>query len=52
MRTTEGTVLSGADLVAFRAEKARIDRIIAAGGERRPQVQTASLRGDLRPAEA
>ena len=51
VRTTEGTVLSGADLVAFRAEKARIDRIIAAGGERRPQVQRASLDSGLRPAQ-
>lgn len=44
VKTQEGTVLAGADLAAFRAEKARIDRIIAAGGERRPQVQTAGLR--------
>ena len=51
VRTTEGTVLSGADLVAFRAEKARIDRIIAAGGERRPVVQQARLNGGLRPAQ-
>ena len=51
VRTTEGTVLSGADLAAFRAEKARIDRIIAAGGERRPVVQQAALNGGLRPAQ-
>lgn len=51
VRTTEGTVLSGADLVAFRAEKARIDRIIAAGGERRPVVQQATLNSGLRPAQ-
>ena len=51
VKTTEGTVLSGADLVAFRAEKARIDRIIAAGGERRPVTQQASLNGGLRPAQ-
>jgi len=51
VRTTEGVELSGADLVAFRAEKARIDRIIAAGGERRPQVQQASAEGGLRPAQ-
>jgi murein DD-endopeptidase MepM/ murein hydrolase activator NlpD len=44
IRTEEGTVLAGADLAAFRAEKARIDRIRAAGGERRPQVQSAALR--------
>ena len=50
VRTTEGTVLSGADLAAFRAEKARIDRIIAAGGERRPVVQQAALNAGLRPA--
>lgn len=49
VRTTEGTVLAGADLTAFRAEKARIDRIRAAGGERRPQVQSAAVEG-LRPA--
>ncbi|HYC68623.1 MAG TPA: peptidoglycan DD-metalloendopeptidase family protein [Brevundimonas sp.] len=51
VRTTEGTILAGADLAAFRAEKARIDRIIAAGGERRPEVQRASLGGGLRPAQ-
>ena len=51
VRTTEGTVLSGADLAAFRAEKARIDRIIAAGGERRPVVQQAALNSGLRPAQ-
>lgn len=44
VRTEEGTVLAGADLNAFKAEKARIDRIRAAGGERRPQVQQAALR--------
>jgi murein DD-endopeptidase MepM/ murein hydrolase activator NlpD len=48
VRTTEGTVLSGSDLAAFRAEKARIDRIIAAGGERRTQQPT--MAGGLRPA--
>jgi len=36
VRTQEGTILAGSDLAAFRAEKARIDRVIAAGGERRP----------------
>ncbi|WP_125255436.1 M23 family metallopeptidase [Brevundimonas fluminis] len=35
VKTQEGTILSGAELTAFRAEKARIDRIILAGGERR-----------------
>jgi murein DD-endopeptidase MepM/ murein hydrolase activator NlpD len=49
IRTDEGTVLAGEPLVAFRAEKARIDRIIAAGGERRPTVLQASVEG-LRPA--
>jgi murein DD-endopeptidase MepM/ murein hydrolase activator NlpD len=44
VRTQEGTVLAGADLAAFRAEKSRVDRIIAAGGERRPAPST------LRPA--
>ena len=44
MAEQEGTVLAGADLNAFRAEKARIDRIRAVGGERRPQVQSAALR--------
>jgi murein DD-endopeptidase MepM/ murein hydrolase activator NlpD len=52
VKTQEGVVLSGADLTAFRAEKARIDRIIAAGGERRPQVQRAAVAGaPLRPAQ-
>ena len=56
VRTSEGTILAGADLVAFRAEKSRIDRIIAAGGERRQvaapvtAVKTASAEG-LRPAQ-
>jgi murein DD-endopeptidase MepM/ murein hydrolase activator NlpD len=35
VKTQEGTVLSGAELTAFRAEKSRIDRIIVSGGERR-----------------
>lgn len=48
VRTQEGTVLSGTELAAFRAEKARIDRIIAAGGARRPVVQQAAANG-LRP---
>jgi murein DD-endopeptidase MepM/ murein hydrolase activator NlpD len=51
IRTDVGTVLAGADLTAFRAEKSRIDRIIAAGGERRPAVLQASVEG-LRPATA
>lgn len=50
VKTSEGTVLAGADLAAFRAEKSRIDRIIAAGGERHPQVQRAAADG-LRPAQ-
>ena len=50
VRTTEGTILAGADLAAFKAEKARIDRIRAAGGERRPVVQRAEVEG-LRPAQ-
>lgn len=50
VKTQEGTELAGADLAAFRAEKARIDRIIAAGGQRRPAVQQASVPG-LRPAQ-
>lgn len=49
VRTQEGTELAGADLTAFRAEKARIDRIIASGGQKRPAVQQASAEG-LRPA--
>lgn len=44
VRMDESIVLSGADLAAFRAEKARIDRIIQAGGERRAAPST------LRPA--
>ncbi|WP_312690106.1 M23 family metallopeptidase, partial [Brevundimonas nasdae] len=50
VRTQEGTELAGADLAAFRAEKSRIDRIIAAGGHKRPVVQQASAEG-LRPAQ-
>ncbi|WP_159847621.1 M23 family metallopeptidase [Brevundimonas sp. G8] len=49
VRTQEGTELAGADLTAFRAEKARIDRIIASGGQKRPSMQQASAEG-LRPA--
>ncbi len=49
VRTQEGTELAGADLAAFRAEKARIDRIIASGGQKRPAMQQASADG-LRPA--
>ncbi|MGI4819316.1 MULTISPECIES: M23 family metallopeptidase [unclassified Brevundimonas] len=48
VRTSEGTVLSGTELAAFRAEKARIDRIIAAGGAKRPVVQQVEANG-LRP---
>nr|WP_313633755.1 peptidoglycan DD-metalloendopeptidase family protein [Brevundimonas naejangsanensis] len=50
IKTQEGTVLAGADLNAFRAEKARIDRIIAAGGQRRPAAVQQATNG-LRPAE-
>ncbi|CAN5177308.1 peptidoglycan DD-metalloendopeptidase family protein [soil metagenome] len=50
IRTSEGTTLAGADLNAFRAEKARIDRIIASGGEKRPGTMQASAEG-LRPAQ-
>ena len=50
VKTQEGTVLAGADLAAFRAEKSRIDRIIAAGGQRRPVVQQAAASG-LRSVE-
>jgi murein DD-endopeptidase MepM/ murein hydrolase activator NlpD len=49
IRVDVGTELTGADLAGFRAEKARIDRIIAAGGQRRPVVMQASAPG-LRPA--
>ena len=51
IRTQEGTELTGADLAAFRAEKSRIDRIIASGGQRRPALQQASAAG-LRSADA
>ncbi len=51
IRTQEGTELTGADLAAFRAEKSRIDRIIASGGQRRPAIQQASAAG-LRAASA
>ena len=50
IKTQEGTVLAGSDLAAFRAEKARIDRVIAAGGQKRPVLQTASI-GGLRNVE-
>jgi hypothetical protein len=50
VRAEEGTVLTGADLAAFRAEKARIDRVIAAGGQRRPAAVQQAANG-LRPAE-
>ena len=50
IRTQEGTELTGADLAAFRAEKARIDRVIAAGGQRRPAAVQQAANG-LRPAE-
>ena len=50
IRTQEGTELTGADLAAFRAEKARIDRIIASGGQKRPALQQASANG-LRAAQ-
>jgi len=49
IKTSEGTILAGADLLAFRAEKARIDRIIAAGGEKKP-VQLATTVPGLRAA--
>ncbi|WP_426051049.1 peptidoglycan DD-metalloendopeptidase family protein [Brevundimonas sp. SL161] len=49
IRMDESSVLAGNDLAAFRAEKARIDRIIASGGERRPTVLQANIEG-LRPA--
>jgi len=49
VRTQEGTILAGSELAAFRAEKARIDRIIAAGGQSRPVVQNAA--NGLRPIE-
>ena len=50
VKTQEGTVLAGADLAAFRAEKSRIDRIIAAGGQKR--VQAPTMARGLRPAQA
>ena len=45
IKTQEGTELTGSDLAAFRAERARIDRIIASGGQKRPVVQQASVDG-------
>ncbi|QTN19850.1 M23 family metallopeptidase [Brevundimonas sp. AJA228-03] len=51
IRVEDNVQLAGSDLAAFRAEKARIDRIIASGGERRPAVTRASVEG-LRPANA
>ena len=49
IRVEDNVQLAGSDLAAFRAEKSRIDRIIASGGERRPAVTRASVEG-LRPA--
>ncbi|ADK99352.1 hypothetical protein MMB232_00038 [Brevundimonas subvibrioides] len=51
IRVEDNVQLAGSDLAAFRAEKSRIDRIIASGGERRPAVMRASVEG-LRPATA
>jgi murein DD-endopeptidase MepM/ murein hydrolase activator NlpD len=51
IRVEDNVQLAGSDLAAFRAEKSRIDRIIASGGERRPAVTRASVEG-LRPANA
>ena len=51
IKTQEGTILTGSELAAFKAEKARIDRIIAAGGQSRPVVQQASVSG-LRSVES
>jgi murein DD-endopeptidase MepM/ murein hydrolase activator NlpD len=51
IRVEDNVQLTGSDLAAFRAEKSRIDRIIASGGERRPAVMQASV-GGLRPASA
>jgi murein DD-endopeptidase MepM/ murein hydrolase activator NlpD len=48
VRTEEGTVLTGSELAAFRAETARLDRIIAAGGERKTRQPT--MAAGLRPA--
>ena len=50
IKTSEGTILAGADLNAFRAEKARIDRVIATGGEKRAVSAQAAVEG-LRPAQ-
>ena len=47
-RVPQGTVLTGRDLAAFRAEKARIDALIAA--RPRPAAQPAAAEG-LRPAQ-
>ncbi|WP_253189256.1 M23 family metallopeptidase [Brevundimonas sp. LM2] len=51
IKVEDNVQLAGNDLAAFRAEKSRIDRIIASGGERRPAVMQASVNG-LRPAAA
>jgi murein DD-endopeptidase MepM/ murein hydrolase activator NlpD len=45
IKTEQGTILAGSDLAAFRAEKARIDRVIAAGGQKRPVIQQAAVSG-------
>jgi murein DD-endopeptidase MepM/ murein hydrolase activator NlpD len=44
-KVPQGTILEGRDLVAFKAEKARIDGILAkASGGRTPATQVAALR--------
>ena len=50
-RHQQATELTGPARAAFRAEKSRIDRIIASGGQRRPALQQASAAG-LRSADA
>jgi len=46
-KVPQGTVLAGSDLAAFKAQKNRIDTLIAEAGQTNPPLQLASL--SLRP---
>lgn len=50
VKVTQEIALTGADLTAFRAEKARIDALVAAQRRGAQPVRTASIDG-LRPAQ-
>ena len=50
VKVTQEIALTGADLTAFRAEKARIDALVAAQRRGAQPVRTAAVEG-LRPAQ-